>query len=254
VTINRILVLGHSGFIGQSLLRNFAANNPEVEVIGFSAPGIDFEKPKDWDQITARFSKDAAVVFLAAVKRQLGDTLEAYSRNMSMISNLVRAIENNPVGRVVFFSSGAVYGEDVQHGVITEETAVQPTSYYGIYKFTAERLLSKICTPGSLVCLRPPTAYGGGDLPQYGPSGFVYKSIHGEPITLWGDGEEMREFVLVDDVVDLTRRILFSSFYGVLNVCAGKSYSFRDVLREVSALPTTTRFFVRCCLISASPP
>ncbi|BDQ32983.1 NAD-dependent epimerase/dehydratase family protein [Pseudodesulfovibrio portus] len=238
MAIKKILILGHSGFIGQAMMSDLAANAPGVEAVGLSYPDVDFSKREDWDKVAAHFNEETAVVFLAAVKRQVGDNRESFARNMDMIYHLAEAVENNPVGKLVFYSSTAVYGEDVQHPDITEETGVQPTSFYGLCKFTAERVLLKACDPKRLVCLRPPTAYGGGDLPQYGPSGFTHKSVTGETIVLWGDGEEKREFVYIDDLVAVTRLVIGSDFSGVLNVCAGKSYTFRDVLKCVAGLPT----------------
>ena len=238
MTIRKVIILGHSGFIGRALSACIRERNPEVEVVGCSAPDVDLETEAGWKSVAARFGEDAALVFLAAVKRQEGDNLGSFRRNMDMIHHLAETVEQHPLGRLIYFSSGAVYGEDVQHGIMTERTPVQPTSYYGICKYTAERILRKVCPEGRLVCLRPPTAYGGGDLPQYGPSGFTHKSIHGETITLWGDGTERREFVYIEDLVELTRRMIFNDFAGVLNVCAGRSYTFRDVLEEVGKLPT----------------
>lgn len=238
MAIKKILILGHSGFIGQAMVADLEANAPALEVVGLSVPDVDFEKKEDWAKVASHFDEDTAVVFLAAVKRQVGDTRESFAQNMNMIYHLAEAVENNPVGKLVFYSSTAVYGEDVQHPDITEETGVQPTSFYGLYKFAAERVLLKACAPEKLVCLRPPTAYGGGDLPQYGPSGFTHKSVTGETIVLWGDGEEKREFVYIEDLVAITREVILSDFHGVLNTCAGVSYTFQDVLRCVEALPT----------------
>jgi UDP-glucose 4-epimerase len=238
MAIKKILILGHSGFIGQAMIADLAANAPGFEVVGLSYPDVDFARREDWGKVAAHCNEETAVVFLAAVKRQVGDNRESFARNMDMIYHLAETVENNPVGKLVFYSSTAVYGEDVQHPDITEETGVQPTSFYGLYKFTAERVLLKACDPKKLVCLRPPTAYGGGDLPQYGPSGFTHKSVTGETIVLWGDGEEKREFIYIDDLVAVTRMVIESDFSGVLNVCAGKSYTFQDVLKCVAGLPT----------------
>ena len=238
MAIKKILILGHSGFIGQAMAADLAANAPGMAVEGLSYPEVDFADRADWDKVADRFDEETAVVFLAAVKRQVGDNRESFAQNMDMIYHLAEAVENHPVGKLVFYSSTAVYGEDVQHPDITEETGVQPTSFYGLYKFTAERVLLKACDPKRLVCLRPPTAYGGGDLPQYGPSGFTHKSLTGETIVLWGDGEEKREFIYIDDLVAVTRLVIESDFFGVLNVCAGISYTFKDVLECVVSLPT----------------
>lgn len=230
----RIVVFGHTGFIGQNLFNYFKVKSEGIEILGFSSSDVDLTQKGQVGGLSDLFDHDAAIIFCSALKRQLGDTLDSFAKNMLMVENICKLLEERPVRRFVYFSSGAVYGEDVQHGKITEETSVQPTSFYGIGKFTAERLLWKTIAPkenSSLVILRPPTIYGPGDRGfPYGPSGFTYSAVTNKQITLWGDGTELREFIYVDDVVEITYRLVFSSIEGVLNVTSGKSYTFVDVL------------------------
>ena len=146
-------------------------------------------------------------------------------------------LERRPVARFVFFSSAAVYGEEITSLQITEETAVQPTSFYGAAKFACECLFRKVIRPpASLVILRPALIYGPGDQGGYGPSGFVKAAVKGESITLWGDGTELREFVFVEDVARLVHRLVFHEFAGVLNIVAGTSQTFKEALDAVSQL------------------
>jgi UDP-glucose 4-epimerase len=230
----RIIVFGHTGFIGRNLLSYCKAKSKGIEVLGFSSSDVDLTQKRELERLSDLFDQDAAIIFCSALKRQLGDNLDSFSANMLMVENICRMLEERPVRRFVYFSSGAVYGEDVQHGKITEETPVQPTSFYGIGKFAAERLFWKTIDPkenSSLVILRPPTIYGPGDRGfPYGPSGFTHAAVINKQITLWGDGTELREFIYVADVVEITYRLVFSSFEGVLNLTSGKSYSFVDVL------------------------
>jgi UDP-glucose 4-epimerase len=80
------------------------------------------------------------LVLAAAVKKQFGDTLEAHRQNMAIIENVCRLLEAYPVRRVIFMSSAAVYGEETENTDISELTPVNPTSFYGINKYTGERL------------------------------------------------------------------------------------------------------------------
>jgi UDP-glucose 4-epimerase len=230
----RIIVFGHTGFIGQNLFNYFKAKCEGIEILGFSSSDVDLTQKGEVERLSDLFNYDAAIILCSALKRQLGDNLDFFSTNMLMVENICSLLEERPVGRFVYYSSGAVYGEDVQHGKITEETPVQPTSFYGIGKFTAERLFWKTIAPkenSSLIILRPPTIYGPGDRGfPYGPSGFTHAAVTNKQITIWGDGTELREFIYIDDVVEITYRLVFSSFEGVLNVTSGKSYSFVDVL------------------------
>ena len=152
-----------------------------------------------------------------------------------MAVNLGRVLETRTVARFVFFSSAAVYGEEIANLQITEETAVQPTSCYGAAKFAGECLFRKVVQPpASLALLRPALIYGPGDQGSYGPSGFIKAAVKGEPITLWGDGTELREFVFVEDVARLVHRLVFHEFDGVLNVVTGKSHTFEEAVEVVS--------------------
>ncbi len=238
--IKRIVLLGNTGFIGRHLKKGFKNALPQAEVIGQSLPALDLTKLEDAHKLADLFDLETAVIMCAAIKRQFGDNLEIFEQNLDMTSNLCRVLEKRPVKRVVFFSSSAVYGEDIHNTRITEETSVCPTSYYGLVKYTAERLYVKTIgrqKGSSLVVLRPPLIYGPGDLGRtYGPSGFIKAALNNEPVTLWGDGTELREFVFVGDIVRVVCGLLDSDFNGVVNVASGKSHTFQDVLKVVSDL------------------
>ena len=240
---SRIVLLGHTGYIGRRLAVAFKKAAPGTPVVGRSVSELDLTQTAASSELEQLFDADAAVVICAAIKKQLGDTLEALTQNLAITTAICRALVSSPVKRVLFFSSAAVYGEDVQHGTITESTPVEPTSFYGIGKFTAERLLMKTAgqQPGtSLLMLRPALVYGP-DEPgyYYGPSGFLQKARAGSPITLWGDGTELREFLHIDDVVDVTTRLLFSAATGVLNVVSGVSYTYTAALEEIAKVTGT---------------
>jgi len=237
---SKVLVLGHTGYIGSRLASALAAAGCGVPVVGRSLHELDLTSPGSAGALEALLDPDAAVVVLAAIKKQLGDNLDVLQQNLSIAFNVSRALTARPVRRIVFFSSAAVYGEDVPHPIISETTPVTPTSFYGIGKFTAERLLVRAASHRegtSLLILRPALVYGP-DEPgyYYGPSGFLNKARAHEPITLWGDGTELREFLLVDDVAALAARLTFSGTAGVLNIASGTSYTYVQALDTIAAL------------------
>jgi UDP-glucose 4-epimerase len=203
-------------------------------VIGHSLPDVDLT---DWEsarQLNHVFDNETSVILAAAVKRQFGDTLSVFRQNLSIVENLCQLLVEKPVKQVIFLSSAAVYGEETENTFIDEETPVNPTSFYGIAKYTSERLLRKTCLEhqiSSLICLRPPLIYGPDDQGQtYGPSGFCSAAMTGKPITLWGDGTELREFVFIDDLCKIVEKLLNSDIFTELNVVSGVSYSFVDII------------------------
>jgi len=229
----KIVILGHSGFIG-SHLEHLLSKSAHWVAVGRSLPDIDLTNQKHAARLIPFFTPESTVVLAAAVKRQFGDTLEVFRQNMAIVENVCRLLEAHPVKRVIFLSSSAVYGEETENTNISEQTPVNPTSYYGINKYAAERLLKKTCTakrPTSLVCLRPPLIYGPDDKGRtYGPSGFTASALEGAAITLWGDGTELREFIYIEDLCRLIELLVDNEFEGELNVVSGTPYSFADIV------------------------
>jgi UDP-glucose 4-epimerase len=230
----RVLVLGHNGFIGREIVDLFQKQFPNNTVRGLSFPEIDLSTQNDVQKISPYFTQDTVVIMCAAVKKQWGDSLEIFNKNLQIIETLCGIIQDNPIQQLIYFSSAAVYGEDIHNTCINEDTSVQPRTFYGIGKFTAERLLWKVMSnqPNStLTILRPPLIYGFGDESKgYGPAGFSEKLLHSQEITLWGDGSELREFLYVTDVARIVYEAACNPFRGVLNPVRGKSNSFQDVL------------------------
>ena len=242
--IRRVLILGHTGFIGTHLTRQVAADHAGLEVVGRAPVALDLTHEQSRGSLYELFDPGTAVLMLAAVKRQFGDNVDAFSRNIAMVMNLCRLLQERPIGRLIYFSSAAVYGEETHDLHITEETCVNPMSYYGTAKFAGECLFRQLIRARpdvSLLCIRPPLVYGAGDRGEtYGPSGFIRSVIRGKPITLWGDGTELREFVYVEDIARIVSQLVSSDHQGVLNVASGSSYSFRtalDVLERLSPGP-----------------
>lgn len=237
--IRRILILGHSGFIGSHLYKKFAETFPRIELIGRSFPELDLSRSESVEVLKGLFSRQSAVVLCSGIKRQLGDSLDIFEKNMAIVSNVARALEISPVGRLIFFSSMAVYGEDIHNPAISESTQICPRSYYGLAKYAGEKIFERIFSrqEGAFLAIRPPVIYGFGDASAtYGPAGFLKASLEGEAVTLWGDAEELREFIYIDDIVDIVSRLVTGRQTGVLNIASGRSYSFREVLDAVKKI------------------
>lgn len=228
-----VILLGHRGFIGRNIYKYLISARVN-NLIGISTAEINLTAENSHEALLKELSLDCIVIMCAGVKKQLGDNLSSFEKNIAIVNNFIRAVSKVPPKKIVFFSSASVYGEDVVcNGEISEETAVQARTYYGIAKYTAERLLEKSCadTQTQLVILRPPLVYGKDDLSRgYGPTGFTYKAINNEEIIIWGDGSEFREFVYVDDVGKTVSRLINNDCSGILNLASGKSYTYKEIL------------------------
>jgi nucleoside-diphosphate-sugar epimerase len=86
-----------------------------------------------------------------------------------------------------------------------------------------------------LAILRPSLLYGAADPHNgYGPNRFRRLAASGEPIVLFGEGEERRDHVYIGDVAELVARVLYRRSRGVLNVATGSVHSFRDIAQRFS--------------------
>lgn len=232
IMIERVLILGHSGYIGGRLQKFLCEQYPNIEIIGRSLPLLDLTKEDDVVLLSDFFDLNTAVIMLSGIKKQHGDTLDIFVQNMAMVENVCRLLQGQPVRRFVYVSSAEVYGEATHNTNITEETPVQPSSYYGMSKYASEGLLQKVIAPqeeSTLLILRPTLVYGPGEQGTfYGPSGFVRTVLKEESITLWGSGNELREFLYIDDLVKSVTGLTFHEYDGVVNIVSGKSRTFKE--------------------------
>ena len=107
-----------------------------------------------------------------------------------------------PLERLVYASSSSVYGDDVAMPM-REDALPQPVSPYGVTKLAAEQLcyLYHVNYGVPTVSLRYFTVYGPRQRPDMGFHRFLRAALRGEPITLFGDGEQTRDFTFVADAV-----------------------------------------------------
>jgi len=235
----KVLVIGNTGFVGKNIYQ-YLESTKKYDLKGISTNKIDLSKVNSNEALLKELSSESIVIMCAGVKKQLGDNLDTFKTNITILNNFCKAISGITVKKIIYFSSASVYGEDVAYDdKISEETPVQPRTYYGIAKYTAERLLEKISNDrqSSVVILRPPLIYGKDDLSRgYGPAGFTYKALNNEEITLWGDGSELREFIFVDDVSRTISRLINNDYNGILNVVSGTSYTYKGVLDSLKEI------------------
>jgi nucleoside-diphosphate-sugar epimerase len=154
--------------------------------------------------------------------------------NMKLTAAIVEAAARVMLAQLVNISSDAVYADSAEP--LTESSTTSPDTLHGVMHFAREAMFrSGVGVP--LVMLRPTLIYGARDPHNgYGPNRFRRLASAGEPIALFGKGEERRDHVFIDDVAELAARVIFRCSRGVLNVVSGTTTSFRDVAEAVIRL------------------
>jgi len=231
----RVIVLGASGFVGSNLIEFLSKQN--VENIGLSSSDLDLCSSGAATQLGEVIQVTDSLVVISAITPDKGRDIHTFMRNLSMIEHLCQYLKESPCAHVVYISSDAVY-DDYIHP-IREDSCCEPSSFHGLMHLARERMLldtlQNSATP--LMILRPSLLYGTNDTHNaYGPNRFIRLAKEGKNISLFGNGEEKRDHVIIRDLSAIIGLCLQNRTNGILNVATGSSESFADVAKQVVEL------------------
>ena len=232
----RVIILGAGGYIGRALRARLEGERG-ADVVGHSSKTLDLTRPEALNVLDAAVGPEATLVLASAITPDRGQSIATVMSNLTMVANVACYLEAHQTGRCVYVSSDAVYGFDVNP--VTETTPVTPGSYYALAKYTGEKLMEFAAAAAHvpLLSLRVTGVYGPGD-PHgaYGPNAFARSLARDRTIRLFGDGEEERDHMYIDDVARLIVALMGSGATGVFNLATGESRSFRDVVETIRQL------------------
>ena len=247
------LITGAAGFLGSKLANYLVREGHQVRGLDdlstgdpqALSPDVLFtrgdvnDRPKLWTLL-----QEVDCVYHLAARVAVPESV-LYPREYNAVNvggtvSLMEAMRDVGVRRVVFISSGAVYGDQGEQPL--KETAhPNPRSPYAVSKLAAEYYVRTIGDLWGIesVCLRVFNAYGPGQhLPPSHPPvipNFLKQAMHGGTLVMHGEGQQTRDYVYVDDVV--STMIAASTAPGinhlVINVGSGVETSIRDLVRLV---------------------
>lgn len=259
----KILVTGGGGFIGSHLVNLLLQHGHHVLVLDNFSTGRHGNLPKSDSRLTvlegdirdvaavdSSVNGVDAIVHLAAVasvQASVDDPVGTHEVNLVGTINLLEAAQKYSVKRFVFASSAAVYG-DVQTLPVTEDMPLSPLTPYAADKLSSEYYIDFYRRQHGLqpVIFRFFNIFGPRQDPASPYSGvisiFMERAIADLPITVFGDGEQSRDFVYVADLVTLLSRAVESEqdFVGPMNVGNGQGTNLNqllDLIRQFSSKP-----------------
>ncbi len=254
----KVLVTGGAGFIGSNLVRALLERGDDVRVLdNFSTgqranlDGLDVEivegELRSYERVHNAV-RGAEVVFhlgaLGSVPRSVQDPLTSGAVNVEGTLNVMLAARDEGIRRVVFASSSSIYGNQPELP-LRETMAPDPISPYGVAKLAAERYcvsFSRVYSSFETVVLRYFNVFG----PRQDPTSqyaavvplFVTAIAAGEPVTIFDDGEQSRDFTYVDNVV--AANLLAADAEGVsgriFNVSAGAPVTVDELAETIARL------------------
>ncbi|MFF0339237.1 NAD-dependent epimerase/dehydratase family protein [Kribbella sp. NPDC004875] len=250
----RVLVTGASGFIGRALVAALRGR-------GVAVTAVDREPPdSSWDDgvqvvtgdlaeqetcVAAFETRPTSVVHLAAltsVLRSVDAPMQTFAQNVTITQVLLELARGSGVEGFVLASTNAVVG-DVGTSTITADLPLRPLTPYGATKAACEMLLSAYSGSYGLAtaALRFTNVYGPG---MSHKDSFVPRmmraALSGTGVRVYGDGEQRRDLVFIDDVVNGILLALDSKYDGRAIIGSGRSVSVLEMIetvREVTDCP-----------------
>jgi UDP-glucose 4-epimerase len=226
----RVVVLGKSGFVASAAIEAMVREGLKVTSLG--AKDLDLTSEGAGGELGGKLHESDVLLFVSA-NTPCKDT-PTLMLNLKMAEAVHQALQQQPVSHMVYVSSDAVYPGGVNP--IDESIPAAPESMHGMMH-AAREMMVKQSTEVPVCILRPSLLYGASDPHNgYGPNRFRRLAAQGESIKLFGEGEEMRDHVLIDDVATLIVLCMLHRSEGVLNAVTGRSTSFREIAEKVIAL------------------
>ncbi|MDB5362925.1 MAG: NAD-dependent epimerase/dehydratase family protein [Rhodospirillales bacterium] len=228
----RVVVMGARGFIGGAITRRLIATGVPTLALGRS--DVDLLAANAWSALAAQLR--AGDVFVAVSALAPVKTLEMLQANITMMSAMTRALRAVPIAHVLNIGSDAVFADLPLP--LTETSTKEPGSYHGFMHAMREVAFAETGLP--LATLRPTLVYGVGDPHDgYGPNRFLRLVRERKDIVLFGEGEERRDHVVLEDVAELACRMILQRSRGSLNCATGDVWSFREVASLATSLVDT---------------
>ena len=261
--MSKIIITGGAGFIGSHIAESCAKDGHEVVIIDnlddYYSPEL---KKKNIDYVlkseNARFvhgdvtdidflrtviNKDVEYVFheaaQAGVRISVENPFKPNNINVLGTLNVLQASLEADVERVINASSSSVYGK-VEYLPFDEKHPTQPVSPYGVSKLAAEHYCRVFYEVYGLstVSLRYFTVYGPRMRPDLAISIFTKKMLNNEPITIFSDGNQTRDFTYIKDIVKVNIKLLDTSIADgkVMNIGSGDRITVNELAKKLKEI------------------
>ena len=228
-----VLLLGGTGFIGRALAKRLQHEKLPVHIVG----------RQHGDPLEQVLPQCGTVIHLASATTPGSSASHPHLElpNLALTLRLLELLQAQPETHLIFFSSGGtVYGNPQQFPA-PEDSPLAPLSHHGAGKAAQEVFCQAWRAQGHAVTIvRPSNAYGPGQTLKSG-FGLIRTLLEhariGTSMEIWGDGENVRDYIYIDDIVEATLRVIRQpEDCGTYNLGSGLGYSTNQVKGVVEAV------------------
>ena len=242
----KILITGGSGFIGKHLTKSFLENGFDVYVLDKVETNLlppNKQRIKDiididiYDEFFKDFDICVHLAALVSVQKSIDRPIDSFGDNVFSTIKMLEICRIHNIKNLIFSSSAAVYGE--KEGSLSENDETNPVTPYGLDKLTCEKYIqmySKLWNINYLI-LRFFNVFGDGQNPEYAGviTAFNIAKTKNEPLIIYGDGEQTRDFIKVNDVclhiINLINKKVSNE---IINIGTGESISINELAKSFS--------------------
>lgn len=240
----KILITGGSGFIGRHLTKTLLENAYDVYVIdkvetNLLPPNkqktLDLIDIHEYDGFFRGFDICIHLAALVSVEKSINDPINSFGNNVFSTIKILEICRIHHIKNILFSSSAAVYGE--KEGTLSETDETNPVTPYGLDKLTCEKYIQMYCRLWNMnyLILRFFNVYGEGQNPQYAGviTAFNMAKQKGDPLVIYGDGEQTRDFIKVETVCAHIINLLKKNIQNeTFNIGSGQSISINELAKQ----------------------
>lgn len=246
----KVLVLGGNGFIGLNLVDQLILDGHSVRVFGRTPSelrdpilGVEYQYGSfsDINSVSKALSEIDVVFHLISSSIPSSSNIspaDDIRDNLVSTINLLECMKNMGIRRILFISSGGTIYGDSSEELIDEDHPLNPNCSYGIVKLAIEKYLmmyKKLYKFEPLI-LRASNPYG----PWQGKIGIqglistvLSKAISQEVVEVWGNGEIIRDYLFVSDLILACLRVLETNTSGIFNIGSGIGHTVNQIIKII---------------------
>ena len=252
--MKRILVTGGAGFIGSHLVKYLVENGDEVIVADILLRGNKIDKEilkslkfvnadvRNYEKM-AELSKNCEMIFhfaaILGVDVVADNPVETMETEVIGLKNITEAAMKNGVQKVIYASTSGVYGHSAIEKSVTENIQLDPRTSYAIAKRYNEIYLTALYEEKGLqsISLRFFNVYGVNQDNRMVIPRFFEQAIKNDPITVYGEGNQTRDFTYIDDTVYASVKLAEQVVgYEIFNIANEVEYTIGDLAQSIRTL------------------
>jgi UDP-glucose 4-epimerase len=249
----KILITGGAGFIGSHLADRLVADGHEIVVLDSLLRGNKLSKPtfdkiqffkgdvRDMEIVlTASKNCDIIIHFAAVLGVDIVADNPVETMDVEVIGtrNVIAAAEVNNVKKVMYASTSGIYGHSAFETSLSEEVLVDPKTSYAMAKRYNEIYLASHNQERSLntISLRFFNVYGLRQDTRMVVPKFFEQAMTNQPITVFGTGEQTRDFTFIDDTIESVVRCMALEGSEIINIANETEYQIMDVALAIKEI------------------